>query len=92
MDMYVIDRLNLDKQGKVTGIRTTLQDITKRRQVEENLKQAHAELGQIFNSTNPMCVIDIDFTITRINKTFMELYDIAKDTDLIGRKCFEVWT
>jgi len=44
IDVYIVDRLILDERGQVTGIRSTLQDITQRKKAEEKLKETLAEL------------------------------------------------
>jgi len=40
MDLYISDRLILDKDGKVTGIRSTVQDITERKKAEDALRES----------------------------------------------------
>ena len=44
IDLYIVDRLIVDEEGRVTGIRSTMQDITQRKGAEEKLKQTMAEL------------------------------------------------
>ena len=70
------------------------------RQVEELIERtnqmaleteiAYVELDQIFNSaTGGMCVIDNDFNVIRINKSYSTLSGISRDK-AVGKKCFEV--
>lgn len=44
IDVYIVDRLIFDKEGRVTGIRSTVQDIRQRKKAEEKLKETLAEL------------------------------------------------
>lgn len=54
-------------------------------------KRAYEELEQIFNTAgNGMCLIDRDFNILRINKTFEYLSDIRGE-DAASKKCYEIF-
>lgn len=67
-------------------------DITKRKQAEEALKLAYAELDQIFNTAaDGMIVIDKEFNVLRVNGTFLSLLGWDKG-DIIGRKCYEIFS
>ncbi len=57
---------------------------------EKAVNFAYAELNQIFNAAaDAMFVIDKDFNVLRVNKTFSHLFGISRD-EAIGRKCYEV--
>lgn len=61
-----------------------------RRQAEQRLLQAHAELDQIFNSTGDgMALIGLDGTLQRINRTLSEMFGVDP-TSILGRRCSEV--
>jgi len=68
-------------------------DITERKQAEEAIRLAYAELTQIFDIIDSgMCVIDKEFNVLRINETLAVLLDINKDKDkVVGKKCREVF-
>ena len=54
-------------------------DITARKDMERILEHAHAELFQIFNTASVgMRVIDRNYNITKINKTFSIMADVAE--------------
>jgi len=57
---------------------------------EEELRRAHTELNQIFNAAIPLCVIDTDYNLTRINRQFQSFFGIS-EKDVVGKKCFEIW-
>jgi len=65
-------------------------DITKRKQAEDEMKQAYAELNQIFNTAvDFMRVVDKDFNIVRINRTLLNLLHL-KEEEAIGKKCYDL--
>lgn len=70
-----------------------LQDSIDRR-LEEKTKEiikTNAELNQIFNTTgNSMRLIDTNFNILRVNRTFTMMSGISKE-NAEGKKCFEVF-
>ena len=67
------------------------QDITERKQFQQNLELAHKELTQIFQTaSSAMRLIDREFRVIKINETFAELAGLTAD-DAIGSKCFETF-
>ncbi|MGE0089013.1 MAG: PAS domain S-box protein [Bacteroidales bacterium] len=70
-----------------------LQDNLDKR-LEEKSKEiikTNAELNQIFNTTgNSMRLIDTNFNILRVNRTFTMMSGISKE-NAEGRKCYEVF-
>ncbi len=70
-----------------------LQDSLDKRlaQKSKEIIDANAELSQIFNTTgNSMRLIDTDFNILRVNRSFTTLSGISKE-DAEGKKCFNVF-
>jgi PAS domain S-box-containing protein len=67
------------------------QDITERKQFQQNLQLAHKELTQIFQTaSSAMRMIDREFRVIKVNETFVELAGVPAE-DAIGRKCFNVF-
>ncbi|MDQ7788157.1 MAG: PAS domain-containing protein [Thermodesulfovibrionales bacterium] len=65
--------------------------ILERERSEEKAKHAFNELNQIFQSAaDGMLVIDKDFTVMRVNKTFEKLTGIRGE-EAVGKKCHEVF-
>jgi PAS domain-containing protein len=68
------------------------QDISERKRMEHTLKQAHAELDQIFQTASVgMRVVDKDCNVVKINKTFALMTRVTKE-DAIDRKCYEIFS
>lgn len=71
--------------------REILEEVKVRKQAENEAREAHAEIGQIFNTAaSGMTVIKSDFTIIKINDTFTRLLGITKK-EAEERKCFEIF-
>lgn len=65
--------------------------ISRRKQAEESIEAALAELNQIFQtSADGMRIVDKDFNTLRINETFARLTGASPD-DAAGKKCYEVF-
>lgn len=65
--------------------------INARRQAQQDLSLANAELTQIFEtSADGMRVVDKDFNMLRANQTFCRLAGIRKE-EALGRKCYQVF-
>lgn len=65
--------------------------ITDLRSAEREILQINMELTQIFNtSADAMRVIDSNFTVLRVNNTFLNLTEETKARS-IGKKCYEIF-
>ncbi|MHC1742546.1 MAG: response regulator [Syntrophobacteraceae bacterium] len=80
----------LDAAGELVGYRGTSQDITERKQAEQALRELHTELEQIFEAATPLCFIDMDHTLSRVNEGFCTLFALKREA-VLGRLCHEVW-
>ena len=68
------------------------QDISERKQMEHTLKQAHAELDQIFQTASVgMRVVDRDFNVVKINKTFAVMAGVSEE-DAARKKCYDIFS
>lgn len=70
-----------------------LQDSLDKRlaQKSKEIIDTNAELNQIFNTTgNSMRLIDLDYNILRVNRSFTMLSGISKE-DAEGRKCYNIF-
>ncbi|KKL15725.1 hypothetical protein LCGC14_2502720, partial [marine sediment metagenome] len=61
-----------------------------RKKAEKALKRAHCELQLIFNASDPLCVIDKDNGVLRVNDPFCDLFQVGRE-EVLGKKCCEIW-
>lgn len=74
-------RMISDTDGNPLYLLPILEDITDRRQAEE-------ELDNLFNiTTEGLVYIDNNYKIVKANKTFLNMWQINKE-DIVGKKCF----
>ncbi len=77
-----------DSEGMVIGALETLQDITERKEAEEELKNAEEQCRTIFEHVlTPLCLIEEDDTISTVNKEFETLSGYSRE-EAVGKK----WT
>ena len=81
-----------DETGQIVGAFAAARDITERKNAEIALSESKAELDLIFQiAANAMCVIDADFNIIKVNKTFIRLVGMNED-EIIGKKCYDIFS
>jgi|GEM_PF-3068717 len=65
------------------------EELAQRAMAEWELKVANDELDQIFNSSvDGMRVIGRNFDVLRVNKTFLQVFNL-EESDVVGRKCYQ---
>jgi PAS domain S-box-containing protein len=78
--------LEFDEQGMLKGGFGTVQDITERKKVEENLRQTRDYLDNLFNYANaPIIVWNPESKVTRFNHAFEQLTGRSAD-EVLGEK------
>jgi len=78
--------------GMAATLAWALRLLRQRKQAEEAIASAHAELDQIFNSAaDGMRVVDRNFNVLRVNDTSLALSGSDR-TEATGRKCYEVFS
>jgi PAS domain S-box-containing protein len=83
--VMVGDRLIKDSEGRIVGIRTSLQDITQRKQAEEALRFSEAKYRTFFErSKEPIIIIEKDWKFTDLNAATAELFGYEKIEDLMN--------
>lgn len=65
------------------------QEIMERKKMEKALKLSQIELNQIFKSGIPLCAINNNFTIIRMNDSFSSFFGVRAD-EAKGKKCHEI--
>ena len=77
--ILIQDKLQYDKYGKITGIRTTIQDITERKLAELNLQLSEEKFRNSFeNSTIGKSLISLDDKLS-VNKAFCQIVGYSED-------------
>jgi len=61
-----------------------------RKKANEAQEHAHAELNQIFNASVPLCVIDKNFEMLRVNDSFYSFFGMKREK-IIEKKCYDIW-
>jgi PAS domain S-box-containing protein len=80
-----------DAAGEIVGVVQSFQDITQRKQAEEELRNAKEEWEQTFNAMSDIVTLqNLDLRIIRANRAAGEALGVAADM-LIGRHCYEVF-
>ncbi len=91
VDIMISSAPLYDYGGKVSGILSVVTDITQTKRADWELRLAHEELKQIFNTaTEGMVVIDKDFKVIRVNDTLLSLLGVSRK-DVFGKKCYEIF-
>jgi len=78
----------LQIQGRWHAV-ALVRDITARKQAEDAIHRAHAELDQIFNAAPPMAVLALDRSILRMNDQCAEFLEVEKN-EVVGQFCYDV--
>jgi diguanylate cyclase (GGDEF)-like protein/PAS domain S-box-containing protein len=77
--------------GGQSYVLSVIRDISERMNVEHQLERAYSELEQVFETAaNGMRIIDTDYNMVRLNRTFARMAGVDVDEGL-GRKCYEVF-
>lgn len=84
--LYISAAPITDAEGKIIGAIETLQDVTRRRQTEEALREGEKRLSQIVRGSSiPTFVIDTDHVITHCNQAFENLIGVSREK-IIGTR------
>jgi PAS domain S-box-containing protein len=81
-----------DVEGKVVSCLELTRDVTKRKQMEETLRNSEEKLRQIFESaTDAISVIDLEAIITEANQRTVEMHGFSSKNELLGKSVFELF-
>ena len=81
---------DFDANGKTVGLHGTVQDITERKQAEEEIKHAAEEWRKTFDSiTDLISIHSRDRRLIRVNKAFAAAFNLTPQ-EIIGKHCYEL--
>ncbi len=78
-----------DAQARVTRLAIVTRDITEQKEAEAQIRAARADLEQIVTVTSPLCVINTDYTIRKVNQGFCDLFHTSVE-EALGSACSSV--
>lgn len=80
------DKLILDSQGRVQAIRCTVQDITERKAMEDQLRKAHDEKELLLSAVSSILIgVSNQGVVTEWNKAAAETLGVAREKALGAR-------
>jgi PAS domain S-box-containing protein len=87
------DRIIRDAEGNVLGIRTTIQDMTANKQVEESLARERDLLFTLMDNI-PDCIFfkDMEGRFIRVNRALAELLGVENPDEAVGKTDFDFYS
>jgi len=92
IEMYRKDLESLvaDRTGQLKETNKALHDeILERKHLEEELRQSNITLENVLESSNPICITNIDFEVVMANKAYLEIWPTQITYEDRSIKCFE---
>jgi PAS domain S-box-containing protein len=88
--VLIEDRLIKDEQGRITGIRSTIQDITDRKQMEKAIQDSEKRYRVLVEVSSEAVILrQSDGRIVYANPAALKLLHATKQEDLVGRDYLE---
>jgi PAS domain S-box-containing protein len=87
--VLIQDRLLRNKDGKITGIRTTVQDISERKRAEETLRESEAKYRILVQESPDAIAVYVGGKIVFANNASIRLMQATKEEELLGRSIIE---
>ncbi len=70
-----LEKMVEERTAKLEEANARLEDeIIERRRIEETLRETNTTLENVFNSSNPICITDLDFQIMDANRAYREIW------------------
>ena len=92
IEMYRKDLESLvaERTGQLKETNKALHDeILERKHLEEELRQSNITLENVLESSNPLCITNIDFEVVMANKAYLEIWPEKITGEDRPTKCFE---
>ena len=83
------DRLNKDEQGRITGIRVAVQDITEQKRTGDALRESEERYRQLVELSPEAIFVHINEKIVYFNPTATRLFNLSAPKEVIGKSIFD---
>ena len=90
LSVLLKDKLFKSKDGLVTGIRTTVQDITERKKAESALLESEKEYRTLLDMSPVAKCILRDWTLIYVNHSAIKLFGAKSSKDLVNKPILEL--
>jgi len=85
-----LESLVAERTGQLKETNRALQnEILERKHFEEELRLSNITLENVLESSNPLCITNIDFEVFKANKAYLEIWPNKIKEGGVKTKCFE---
>lgn len=82
----------LTKEGELDKVIEHFRDITEEKNAELDIKKSKIEWSQVFDAIeHPTFILSPDNIILEVNKAVLKLFNAKSETEIIGKKCYEIF-
>jgi PAS domain S-box-containing protein len=90
LPVLIEDRVLLDAAGRITGIRSTLQDITERKQAERELAESEKRYRTLFDDSLEAMSVTIAGRIWDANDAWLRMHGFSDKKEVVGLDVMEM--
>ena len=83
-----INAMPVTKNGHIVGVRGIMRDITRRKQVERELRIKSIAVAE---SINAIAMADLDGNLTYVNEAFLKMWGYNDDKKVLGKAAIDFW-
>ncbi len=83
-----LERMVEERTAKLEEVNARLEDeIDERKRIEEALRETNTTLENIFNSSNPICITDLEYRLVDANRAYLEIWPLTAENG--PQLCYE---
>ncbi len=83
-----INAMPVTKNGRIVGVQGIMRDITRRKQVERELRIKSIAVAE---SINAIAMADLDGNLTYVNEAFLKMWGYKDDKEVLGKAAIDLW-
>jgi PAS domain S-box-containing protein len=83
-----INAMPVTKNGQIVGVQGIIRDITRRKQVERELRIKSIAVAE---SINAIAMADLDGNLTYVNEAFLKMWGYNDDKEVLGKAATDFW-